>query len=165
MNRCASPIGEDGVGRGRICTPVVALIDTNILVYRFDPRDERKQRIATGLLRNGILNGEYRLAHQALLEFYSAVTRYISGYGQLLAPESARLETEELMAEFTVLYPDDRVLRTALQGHDEYPMSWFDAHMWAYAEVFRIPEIISEDFNHGQQYGSVRVTNPFREPR
>ena len=33
--------------------------------------------------------------------------------------------------------------------------------MWAYADVFGLAEMISEDFQHGRLYGSVRVMNPF----
>ena len=40
-------------------------------------------------------------------------------------------------------------------------LSWFDAHLWACAEVHRIEELISEDFQHGRLYGTVRVRNPF----
>jgi predicted nucleic acid-binding protein len=139
---------------------VVALVDTNILVYRFDPRDERKQQIATELLRNGIATGSIRIAHQALIEFYAAITR--SRYeAPILDEENARRETEEMLAEFTVLFPDESIVRTALRGIAAYRMSWFDAHMWAYAESFGIPELISEDFQHDRLYGSVRVINPF----
>ena len=42
-----------------------------------------------------------------------------------------------------------------------YQLSWFDAHMWAYAEHYGLPEILSEDFEHGRIYGGVRVRNPF----
>ena len=33
---------------------MTALVDTNVLVYRFDPRDSAKQRVARELLREGI---------------------------------------------------------------------------------------------------------------
>lgn len=33
--------------------------------------------------------------------------------------------------------------------------------MWAYAEVYGLEELVSEDFQHERQYGSVRVVNPF----
>ena len=36
---------------------VASLVDTNILVYRFDARFPRKQQIATELLRTGIAQG------------------------------------------------------------------------------------------------------------
>jgi predicted nucleic acid-binding protein len=40
-------------------------------------------------------------------------------------------------------------------------ISGFDAHMWAYAEVYGLAELWSEDFQHDRLYGTVRVLNPF----
>jgi predicted nucleic acid-binding protein len=140
---------------------VAALVDTNVLVYRFDPRDERKQRLARSLLRSGIISGSLRVAHQALIEFHAAVTRPLPGHGRLLDDIDARRETEELLAQFPILYPDETVVRTALRGVAAYQLSWFDAHMWAYAETSGLSELISEDFQHGRMYGSVRIVDPF----
>jgi predicted nucleic acid-binding protein len=42
-----------------------------------------------------------------------------------------------------------------------YQLSWFDAHLWAYAEHDGFPEILTEDFEHGRMYGTVRIFNPF----
>ena len=70
---------------------MAALIDTNILVYRFDPRFPEKQRIATDLLRKGIAKDTVRLPYQAIVEFVAAVTRSLAGYGALLLPAEARL--------------------------------------------------------------------------
>jgi len=67
------------------------------------------------------------------------------------------------MVEFPVLYPNDHVFRTALRGMATYQLSWFDAHLWAYAEHYGLPEILSEDFEHGRMYGTVRIRNPFME--
>jgi hypothetical protein len=33
--------------------------------------------------------------------------------------------------------------------------------MIAYAQVFGLPELVSEDFEHERFYGNVRVINPF----
>lgn len=140
---------------------MAALVDTNILVYRFDPRDLRKQKIAREVVRSGMIDGSIRVAHQAFVEFYATVTRPLPGRGRLLEAEDARRETEEMLAQFTVLFPDERVIRTALRGIAAYQLSWFDAHMWAYAEVFGLDELISEDFQDRRLYGSVRVVNPF----
>jgi predicted nucleic acid-binding protein len=136
------------------------LIDTNILVYRYDSRFPGKQRIATALLRDGAADGTARLPHQAIVEFVAAVTRGRPD-SRLLEPAEARREAEELMAEFPVLYPDDAVLRMALRGMAAYGLSWFDSHLWAYAEVNGIPELLSEDFQDGRMYGTVTVRNPF----
>ena len=138
------------------------LVDTNILVYRFDPRFPEKQATARTLLRNALAKNAVRIPHQALLEFVAVVTRVRAGSRPLLPPDEARHETEELMVQFPVLYPNATLVRTALQGAAAYQLSWFDAHLWAYAEHYGLEEIVSEDFEHGRLYGSVRVRNPFR---
>lgn len=138
-----------------------ALVDTNVLVYRFDSRFPDKQKIATDVLRAGIAAGSLRLPHQAVVEFVAALTRPTAGGEPLLARADALREAEELLLQFEVVYPDEELLRLALRGAAAYQLSWFDAHMWAYAERFGIEELLSEDFQHGRLYGTVRVTNPF----
>jgi len=141
---------------------VAALADTNVLVYRFDPRFPERQRRASELLRAGIEDGSVVLAHQAIVEFVAATTRPLRGAPPLLDPPDAWREAEELLRQFPVLYPDNEVIRTALRGAAAYQLSWFDAHMWAYAEVHGLETLYSEDFEHDRFYGLVRVVNPFR---
>jgi predicted nucleic acid-binding protein len=140
---------------------VIALVDTNILVYRFDPRFPDKQRVATSLLRRGIERRSLRIPHQAIVEFVAAVTRPLRGAGPLMAMAEALNEAEELLSQFDVLYPDDGLVRVALRGAAAYRLSWFDAHMWAYAEHNGLDELLSEDFQHGRLYGRVMARNPF----
>ena len=136
-------------------------VDTNILVYRFDPRFPDKQRVATEFLRNGIEQGSLRLPHQAIVEFVAVVTRPLLGSEPLLDHVEATRETEELLLQFDVLYPTADILRLALRGAAAYGLSWFDAHLWAYAEYYGLSELVSEDFQHDRIYGSVLVVNPF----
>ncbi len=140
-----------------------SLVDTNILVYRVDPRDPAKQRRATALLEAGIADRSLILAHQSVVEFVAATSRPLRGKGNppLLTIAEAVLGAEELMAQFDVLYPTRDVLVTALRGAAAYGLPWFDAQIWAIAEVNGLPEILSEDFQHGRHYGRVRVVNPF----
>ncbi len=140
---------------------MAALVDTNILVYRFDPRDLAKQARAIEILRLGIADRSLRIAYQSIVEFHSAVSRRLIDRLPLLAPPDAVRETEELLTLFTVIYPDDAVVRTALRGRVAYQLGWFDALIWAHAEVFGLTELLSEDFQHDRLYGSVRVVNPF----
>lgn len=142
---------------------MASLVDTNVLVYRFDPRDPAKQQIAREVLRGDLLQDLLVVPHQAVVEFIAAVTRPRRELGgaPLLSAEAARREAEGLMAQFPLLYPNDEVLFTALWGSAAHQLSWFDAHLWAYAEVYGLAEILSEDFEHGRYYGSVRVRDPF----
>jgi predicted nucleic acid-binding protein len=140
---------------------VAALVDTNVLVYRFDPRFPDKQRVANDVLRRGVLEDSIRIPHQAVVEFVAAVIRPLDEGSPLLSPEDARREAEEFLAQFVVLYPSDAVVRTAIRGWAAYQLGWFDAHLWAYAEVYGLAELWSEDFQHDRLYGAVRAVNPF----
>lgn len=140
---------------------MAALVDTNVLVYRFDARFPEKQRKATDLLRRGIREDSLRVPHQAVVEFVAAVTRPLVDGRVLLPPEDARREAEELLSQFDVLYPNEALVRAAIRGAAAYQLSWFDAHLWAYAEHYGLDELWSEDFQHDRLYGTVRVVNPF----
>ncbi len=136
------------------------LIDTNVLVYRYDERFPTQQQVAEQVIRNGIASGHLRIAHQSIVEFVASTTRGAPENRILDFPDAIR-EAEELMAQFPIIYPDESVLRMALRGVAAYGLSWFDAHIWAYAEVHGIRELLSEDFQHGRRYGTVTVKNPF----
>ena len=142
---------------------MASLVDTNILVYRCDASDPAKREAARDLLRKGTAKGELRIPHQALVEFVNAVTKGRTGGRSLLPREEACRQAEDLLNEFPVLYPNELVFRTSLLGMAAYRLSCYDAHLWAYAEHYGIPEILSEDFEHGRRYGAVRVRNPFVE--
>lgn len=140
---------------------MASLVDTNILVYRCDPSDPAKQEAARDLLRKGTAENDFRIPHQALIEFVNAVTKRRAGGLALLPREEAWRQAEDLLNEFPILYPDETVFRTALLGMAAYRLPCYDAHLWAYAEHYGLPEILSEDFEHGRRYGTVRVRNPF----
>jgi predicted nucleic acid-binding protein len=141
---------------------MAGLADTNILVYRFDPRFPEKQARATALLRQGILDQSLVVPHQALIEFVAAVTRPIAGGPSLLTTEDAQREVDDMLAQFPVVYPTETTLRTALRGAALYRMSWFDAHLWAYADEHGLDILWSEDFEHERLYGRVKTIDPFR---
>lgn len=140
---------------------MAALVDTNVLVYRYDGRDARKQEIARELLRNGVADRSLRIAHQAVIEFYAVVTRGRKPHGPLMTGADASREAAALLETFDVAYPDEIIVRIALEGVKQFQMAWFDAHMWAYAEVLGMETFFTEDLEHGRKYGSVRVINPF----
>jgi hypothetical protein len=97
------------------------------------PAFARKQEIANDVLRRGIIEDSVRLPHQAIVEFIAAVTRPLRGHVILQHADALR-EAEELLKQFTVLYPNEAILRNAIRGCAADQLNWFDAHLWAYAE-------------------------------
>lgn len=143
---------------------MAVLVDTNILVYRFDRRFPEKQALAERILREGIEENSVRLPYQALVEFVAAVTRTAKRGEPVLSESEALYEVQEMLDQFTILYPNEDVFRLAAKGMEHHRLSWFDSHIWAYAEHFALEEIVTEDFQNGRVYGSVRIRNPFENP-
>ena len=85
----------------------------------------------------------------------------MKGETPLLSEADAWHEVENFLATYPVLYPTDEVLRTAIRGAALYRLPWFDAHLWAYADCSGLDKLISEDFQHGRLYGTVKAVNPF----
>src|SRR5262249_23743127 len=142
-HRCVAGEGRIVDGAARTSTSLAGLVDANVLVYRFDARFPDKQRIATEVLRRGLADDTVRLPHQAIVEFVAAVSRPLGDEPPLLDAADARREAEELLLQFTILYPNDAVVRTALRGAAAYHLSWFDAQLWAYAEHYAMDELLT----------------------
>lgn len=139
---------------------MASLVDTNVMVYCYDPADSRKRSLARELLRREAAAGGVLIPHQAMVEFVKAVTKHRPA-GPFLSREEAFRQAEDFLTEFQILYPNEKVFRVAMMGMATYNLAWYDAHLWAYAEHYGLPELLSEDFEHGRKYGTVRVRNPF----
>ena len=57
---------------------------------------------------------------------------------------------------------DGLLVLEALLIAERYQTSHFDAQILAAAQRLGCHTVYSEDLNHGQDYGGVRVINPFR---
>jgi predicted nucleic acid-binding protein len=51
---------------------------------------------------------------------------------------------------------------SALHGRQRFQLSYWDAAIIEASRVLGCTEVLSEDLKDGQDYGGVRVTNPFR---
>ncbi len=105
---------------------MASLVDTNILVHRFDPLAPEKQRRAKALIAAGIADRSICIAHQSVLEFVAAFTRprkVLDGCA-LLTQTEALLEAEVLCLQLPVLYPSREVLASAMRGTTMYGLPW-----------------------------------------
>jgi predicted nucleic acid-binding protein len=98
-----------------------------------------------------------RTSWQALNEFYVTVTRKLRP-GMPLG--EARGEVRALAA-WNPAVVDERLVRAAWDAQDHWCVSWWDACIVAAAQTQECGLLLSEDFQHGQDMGGVRVVNPF----
>ena len=91
------------------------------------------------------------------METYAALTRKLK-----LAQSQARQWTE-MLAQETVIAVEADDVRAALDAAQRFQVSHWDGLILKSAEKSGLDLIYTEDLNHGQMYGPVRVCNPFIE--
>jgi predicted nucleic acid-binding protein len=133
-------------------------VDTNVFVYSRDAAKPEKQARAAEWMAYLWETGAGRLSLQVLAEFYAVVTRKLKPG---LDSASARQDVEDLFAwQPAPLTPDLIVEAWTLQ--DLFQLSWWDALIIAAAKLQGCTAVLSEDFQHGQDFQGVRVMDPFR---
>jgi predicted nucleic acid-binding protein len=133
-------------------------LDTNILVYSFDPDDPRKALIAEKLITRGLTSGLGVISYQVAQEFVNVALRKF-----VVAMTLAELERYFLR----VLFPLMKVSSSAplflqaihLQATNR--LSWYDSLIVAAAMQGECRVLYSEDLQHGQRLGDLAVENPF----
>lgn len=134
----------------------VEFLDSNVLVYAYDPSDPRKQRIAQSLILRA-LTGEAVASSQVLGEFAAT----------LLHKLTPRAKPADLMSLLDVLGPinlipvDGDVVLRAIKAHAQYGLHFYDGLIVATAERGGCNKIWTEDLNAGQEYFGITVENPF----
>ena len=134
---------------------VAHCLDSNVLVYAFSkaPRDAAKARVA----REWISREDWGASVQILQEFYVNAVRKPNG----LSHEDALAMVEEIAGSRPVISIDVPLMRHALQLKSRYGIAYWDAAVIAGAHRLGASTLVTEDLAHGQDYGGVRVFNPF----
>jgi predicted nucleic acid-binding protein len=136
-------------------TVVANCLDSNVLVYAFSKssRDAQKARVA----RDWIARPDWGVSVQVLQEFYVNALRPPHELGH----DDALALIEEIAGSRPVVAVDLALMRHALQLKSRYGIAYWDAAVVAGARRLGAPILVSEDLSHGQDYGGVRVVNPF----
>lgn len=134
------------------------LVDTNILVYAHDPRDEQKRGQAVDVLDSLFSNGQAVLSVQCLSEFFYATTRRLP---EAMTAEEALVQIERFMNACRVFDLTPNIVLEAGRGVIQHQMSIWDALIWATAKLNQVSFILTEDGVHGRRLEGVRYLNPF----
>jgi predicted nucleic acid-binding protein len=134
---------------------VSVFLDTNVLVYAAlgSGKDERKRKRALELIESE----DFGTSAQVLQEFFVTVVRKASRP----LPAELALEWIEQLTAFPCQTIDHRLVRIAIEQSERFKISYWDAAILAAAEALGTDTVYSEDLNHQQRYGRVRVINPF----
>ena len=135
----------------------MTFLDTNVLAYSVDNRDVAKQKVAKSIILAARSSADFVMSAQVLNEFSNVAIRKLG-------------KTRAEVMGFVKLYKTIRTLPinpewtvAALEIMDRYGIQFYDALIVAAAESAGCDEIMTEDLNDGQIYGSVKAVNPFKD--
>lgn len=140
-------------------------VDTNVLVYLHTDSDPAKRARADMWIDFLVRRRAGRLSTQVLQELYAVLTRKVRPPLEL---EPARAIVRDL-GSWRPLSLEPTVLERAWNLESRYSLSWWDSLIVAAAQASRCGVLLTEDLQDGQQFGTVRVVDPFaaeaRDPR
>ena len=131
--------------------------DTNIIVYAYDNHFPDKQQQAREIIISAVKNGTGVLSTQVLGEFFTVITRKIK---MPISVRNAR-DIIQYMGSMPVQEIDLLIVKRAIDTLEQYKISYWDSLIIAAAERAQCKCILSEDFNAGQKYHGIEITNPF----
>lgn len=134
-----------------------AFVDTNVLVYAVDRADPRKRVTARSILA-GRRTETLVLSTQVLAEFYAVTTRKLAE--RLTEREGQERVTE--LATLPLVSTDGELIRAGIDVSRRSQLSVWDGLIVAAAAAGGCDILLTEDLNHGQSFGTVKVENPFR---
>ena len=131
-------------------------LDTNILLYAYDLEAPAKRAVALRLVEQGWSSpGETAISVQVLQEMHVNLDK--RGVSPTVAAQVIRD-----FSQWPVVDNSLALLLAALEEQARWQISFWDALILAAARASGAAELITEDFNHGQDYGGIRAINPFR---
>lgn len=135
---------------------VTCFVDTNILLYavELDPTQFEKKRRARDLLKEPDL----AISVQVLQEFYAQATR--PNRNLPMAHDDA-LRFLETLGNMRIHPMTVEIFHAAVAISRRYQLSYWDGAILASALSAGCDAVYSEDMSPMQDYGGVRVINPF----
>ncbi len=136
-------------------------LDTNIFVYSFDRGAVAKSRRAAQLIRSALTTQKGVVSYQVVQEFFNVAL-------QRFAPSMKTDEAEEyLTTTFRPLlsvHSSQALYMEALHLQSRHRLSWYDSLIVAAAIHAGCDLLLTEDLQHGQRFGDLRIENPFVSP-
>ncbi|NPV70718.1 MAG: PIN domain-containing protein [Firmicutes bacterium] len=137
--------------------PQRRFIDTNVLVYAYDPSVRWKHERAMALVGGFWDSGAGCISIQVLQEFYVTVTRKLS----IGLPQETAAQIVDDLSTWHVHSPDAQDVLRAIDIECRYKISFWDAMIIRSALRLQCEVILSEDLSSGGVYDGITVINPF----
>jgi len=133
-------------------------MDTNVLVYTFDGRAPRKQKIAQGLVARALKDRDGIISYQVTQEFLNVALRKFT-------PPMASLEAQSylrrVLTPLCEVFPDSGLYSDAISIASKSAWTFYDSLIVASAAAGKCQVLFSEDLQAGRIIRDVEIQNPF----
>ena len=136
-----------------------AFLDTNVLIYCFEPGEPAKQRRARELVEQALWDGAAIISTQVAQEFLNLATRK---FAQAFTGDDLRAYLDAVLAPLCQVFPDAALFRLALEVKDETGYGFYDSLIVAGALHAGCTRLYSEDLQDGRAIRGLVIENPFR---
>ncbi|MFA5049973.1 MAG: PIN domain-containing protein [Candidatus Micrarchaeia archaeon] len=136
------------------------LIDSNILIYAHQKKDEEKCVLSAKIVNHLIDNGDIVLSVQNLVEF----SRVLSEKSvPLIDNDLIRQYVFDLIEVSSIIEYNSNTVMNALSISKQYSIHFFDALLVATMQENGISKIITENEKDFEKMSWLEVINPFKE--
>lgn len=140
--------------------PATDFLDTNVFIYPLDAgADEAKRACAQALIGQALAEGTAVISWQVVQE-----TLHVTAHKfKAAVSEADRLNLlKHVLEPLWQVQPTAAVYRRATEVQARQGFGFYDSLIVAAALEAGCKRLLTEDLQHGQRVGTLRIENPFR---
>jgi len=133
-------------------------LDTNIFVYSFDQIALVKAQKAAQLIRKALTTQKGIISYQVVQEFFNVALKRFSKPMRL---SDAEQYLGTVFRPLLSVHSSQALYAESLHFQAQNKLSWYDSLIVSAAIQAQCEILFTEDLQHGQRFGRLRVENPF----
>src|SRR5271165_3888254 len=142
----------DGTSAGTRGMPDRFFLDTNIFVYSFDRQAVAKSRRAVQLIGTALKTQKGITSYQVVQEFFNVA---LQRFTKPMKADEAEYYFSTILRPLLGIHSSQALYLDALHLQSRYRLSWYDSLIVAAAIQAQCQVLMSEDLQHGQQFGDL----------
>jgi predicted nucleic acid-binding protein len=133
-------------------------LDTNIFVYAFDASAPKKSAQAEKLIRRAIQTRGGIVSYQVVQEFFNVA---LHRFAKPMTSADAEQYLSTTFRPLLSVHSSPALYGEALRLGTRFQLPWHNSLIIASAIEGQCDVLYSEDFQDGEQFGSMAISNPF----
>lgn len=133
-------------------------LDTNVFAYSFDSGAPEKAEKAGNLIAKALQSHKGVISFQVVQEFYNLAFRK---FRHPMNAVQAEQYFAAVLRPLLAVHSSAALYSEALRLYSQGGLSWYDALIVSAAQQSHCDTLLTEDLQHGRQFGNLRIVNPF----